>query len=246
MPEPEPEPFSVHFIAKNLTNTPLKFTEGAGDNPIIQRGFYGITLQFGGRYNPPMLRRLCVFCGAAAGNGSVYVEVARAVGRLLFERGIELVYGGGNIGLMGAVATACLDAGGRVIGVMPQMLVDREVAHTGLTELRVVGSMHERKLLMADLSDAFLTLPGGFGTWEEFFEILTWSQLGISRKPCALLNVNGYYDPLLTMADRAVTAGFVRDAYRELLLSDTDPVRLLDRLCASPSAAGAGLRPTHG
>jgi uncharacterized protein (TIGR00730 family) len=193
-----------------------------------------------------MLRRLCVFCGAAAGNEPVYVEVARTVGRLLFERGIELVYGGGNVGLMGAVATACLAAGGRVTGVMPQMLVDREVAHTGLSELRVVGSMHERKFLMADLSDAFLTLPGGFGTWEEFFEILTWSQLGISRKPCALLNVNGYYDPLLEMADRAVSAGFVRDAYRELLLFDTDPARLLDRLSAPTSPAGADPRDSDG
>ena len=193
-----------------------------------------------------MLRRLCVFCGAATGNEPVYVEVAHTVGRLLFERGIELVYGGGNVGLMGALASACLDAGGRVIGVIPQLLVDREVAHTGLSELRVVESMHERKFLMADLSDAFLTLPGGFGTWEEFFEILTWSQLGISRKPCALLNVNGYYDPLLEMADRAVSAGFVREAYRELLVSDTDPARLLDRMSAPLSPAGADPFPTHG
>lgn len=192
-----------------------------------------------------MLRRLCVFCGAAAGNEPVYVETAGAVGRLLFERRIELVYGGGNVGLMGAMATACLEAGGRVIGVMPQMLVDREVAHTGLSELRVVGSMHERKFLMADLSDAFLTLPGGFGTWEEFFEMLTWSQLGISHKPCALLNVNGYYDPLLEMADRAVSAGFVRDAYRKLLLSDADPGRLLDRLSDRASPACADPRATH-
>lgn len=185
-------------------------------------------------YTRRMLRRLCVFCGASAGGDAVYVEVAQSVGRLLCQRGIELVYGGGNVGLMGAVATACLNAGGRVIGVIPRMLVDREVAHTGLTELRVVGSMHERKFLMADLSDAFLTLPGGFGTWEEFFEILTWSQLGILGKPCAVLNVNGYYDPLLAMADRAVAAGFVRDAHRALLLSDTDPVRILDRLGNPP------------
>lgn len=180
-----------------------------------------------------MLRRLCVFCGASAGHEPVYVDVARTVGRLLGSRGIELVYGGGNVGLMGELATACLDAGGRVIGVIPQMLVDREVAHTGLTELRVVASMHERKFVMADLADAFLTLPGGFGTWEEFFEILTWSQLGIVRKPCAMLNVNGYYDPLFEMADRAVAAGFVRDAYRELLLGETDPERSLDLLTAA-------------
>lgn len=177
-----------------------------------------------------MLHRLCVFCGASAGNEPVYEDLARAVGSLLSERGIELVYGGGNVGLMGTLASACLNAGGRVIGVIPQMLVDREVAHAALTELRVVGSMHERKALMADLSDAFLTLPGGFGTWEEFFEMLTWAQLGISRKPCALLNVDGYYDPLLDMADRAMAAGFVRHPHRDLLLSDTDPGRILDRL----------------
>ena len=158
------------------------------------------------------------------------MEIAQTVGRLLCARGIELVYGGGNVGLMGALASASLSAGGRVIGVIPQMLVDKEVAHTGLTELRVVNSMHERKFMMADLSDAFLTLPGGFGTWEEFFEILTWSQLGILKKPCAVLNVDGYYDPLLAMADRAVAAGFVRVDQRGLLLSDTDPARILDRL----------------
>lgn len=152
------------------------------------------------------------------------------MGRLLGTRGIELVYGGGNVGLMGALASASLSAGGRVIGVIPQMLVDREAAHTGLSELRIVKSMHERKFLMADLSDAFLTLPGGFGTWEEFFEILTWSQLGILRKPCAVLNVNGYYDALLAMADRAVVEGFVRIEHRGLLISDTDPGRILDRL----------------
>jgi len=131
---------------------------------------------------------------------------------------------------MGILATACLEDGGRVIGVIPQALVDREVAHTGLTELRVVSSMHERKAVMADLADAFLSLPGGFGTWEEFFEVLTWSQLGIQRKACALLNVNGYYDPLLEMADKAVAEGFLRHAHRDLLLSDADPARLLDRL----------------
>jgi uncharacterized protein (TIGR00730 family) len=190
-----------------------------------------------------MLRRLCVFCGANAGSRPVYRQAAEVVGRLLCQRGIELVYGGGNVGLMGTLATACLEHGGRVIGVIPQMLVDREAAHTGLTELRVVHSMHERKFLMADLSDAFLSLPGGFGTWEEFFEVLTWSQLGIQRKACALLNVDGYYDPLLAMADHAVSEGFVRDGHRGLLLSDSDPARLLERLdCQSgaPSAARAG------
>jgi uncharacterized protein (TIGR00730 family) len=177
-----------------------------------------------------MLQRICVFCGSSSGNGDVYLRSAREVGRLLCERNIELLYGGGKVGLMGAVADACLEAGGTVTGVIPQLLVDKEVAHQGLTELRVVQTMHERKALMADLSDAFLALPGGYGTWDELCEVLTWSQIGIQRKACALLNVNGYYDPLLAMADRAVAEGFLRDENRELLLTDTHPARLLDRL----------------
>jgi uncharacterized protein (TIGR00730 family) len=177
-----------------------------------------------------MLQRICVFCGSSSGTGESYLQAARAVGRLLYERNIELVYGGGRVGLMGAVADACLAAGGRVTGVIPQLLVDKEVAHRGLTELRVVQTMHERKALMADLADAFMALPGGYGTWDELCEVLTWSQIGIQRKASALLNVNGYYDPLLAMADRAVAEGFLRDVHRELLLTDTDPARLLDRL----------------
>jgi len=177
-----------------------------------------------------VLQRICVFCGSSFGSRPAYREAAETVGRLLCRRGIELVYGGGNVGLMGAMADACLDGGGRVIGVIPQALFDKEVAHLGLTELRVVNSMHERKALMADLSDAFLALPGGYGTWDEFCEVLTWSQLGIQRKACALLNVNGYYDPFLEFADRAVSEGFLKDVNRELMLSDDDPARLLDRL----------------
>jgi uncharacterized protein (TIGR00730 family) len=177
-----------------------------------------------------MIKRVCVFCGSSPGNQQVYTQAAQTVGRLLCQRGIELVYGGGNVGLMGAVADACLNDGGRVIGVIPQAMVDREVAHTGLTQLRIVNSMHERKALMADLSDAFVALPGGYGTWDEFCEVLTWSQLGIHQKACALLNVNGYYDSLLRMADVAEAAGFLRDRNRKLLISDTDPTRLLDRL----------------
>ncbi len=179
-----------------------------------------------------MLKNICVFCGSSAGGQSVYAQTAQAVGWLLCRRGIELVYGGGNVGLMGVLADACLARGGRVIGVIPQALVDKEVAHSGLTELRVVSSMHERKANMADLSDAFMALPGGYGTWEELFEMLTWSQLGIHRKPCGLLNVNGYYDPLLELADKAVSEGFLREFNRDLLLSDDDPERLLDRLSA--------------
>jgi hypothetical protein len=168
------------------------------------------------------------------------------VGRLLCRRGIELVYGGGHVGLMGMLADACLNEGGRVIGVIPQALADKEVAHTGLTELRIVGSMHERKFVMAQLSDAFMALPGGYGTWEEFFEVLTWAQLGIQRKPCAILNVEGYYDPLLQMADKASSEGFLRDGHRNLLLTDVDPEHLLDRLSSSavtPVPTGIGPRP---
>ena len=177
-----------------------------------------------------MLKNICVFCGSSSGGHSVYAQTAQAVGRLLCRRGIQLVYGGGKVGLMGALADACLAEGGRVIGVIPQALVDKEVAHLGLTELRVVSSMHERKAVMADLSDAFMALPGGYGTWEELFEMLTWSQLGIHRKPCGLLNINGYYDPLLELADKAVSEGFLRETNRSLLLSNDDPERLLDRL----------------
>jgi uncharacterized protein (TIGR00730 family) len=160
----------------------------------------------------------------------MYQEAAREVGRLLGQRAIRLVYGGGHVGLMGVVADACLNVGGCVIGVIPQALADKELAHKGLTELRVVGSMHERKAVMAELSDAFLALPGGFGTWDELFEALTWSQLGIQNKVCGLLNVNGYYDSLIAMVNRAVAEGFIRDPHREWLLSDTDVSRLLDRL----------------
>jgi uncharacterized protein (TIGR00730 family) len=177
-----------------------------------------------------MLRRLCVFCGSSPGIQTSYARMADELGWLLAERAIELVYGGGNLGLMGRIADACLSRGGRVIGVIPRALVEKEIAHRGLTELRVVESMHERKALMADLADAFVAMPGGYGTWEEFCEVLTWSQLGLQRKACALLNVSGYYDPLLHMADRALEQGFLRNEHRELLLADTDPGRLLDRL----------------
>lgn len=177
-----------------------------------------------------MLRSIAVFCGSNSGVPSVYQEAAREVGRLLGERGVRLVYGGGHVGLMGVVADACLTVGGRVIGVIPQALADKEVAHRGLTELRIVGSMHERKAVMAELSDAFLALPGGYGTWDELFEALTWSLLGIQRKACGMLNVNGYYDSMIAMVDHAAAEGFIRDPYRELLLSDGDVSRLLDRL----------------
>jgi uncharacterized protein (TIGR00730 family) len=160
----------------------------------------------------------------------MYSEAAQRTGRLLAERGLGLVYGGGNVGLMGLLADACLHQGGRVIGVTPKHLAAKEIAHRNLTELHLVDSMHQRKALMADFADAFIALPGGYGTWEEFCEVLTWSQLGIHRKACALLNVNGYYDPLLAMADRAVSESFLRPVHRDLVLHDSDPSRLLDRL----------------
>jgi uncharacterized protein (TIGR00730 family) len=152
------------------------------------------------------------------------------VGELLAERGITLVYGGGNVGLMGALADACLRGSGRVVGVIPRALAEKEIAHDGLTEMHVVSSMHERKALMADLADAFLALPGGFGTWDEFCEALTWSQLGLQKKACAFLNVEGYYDALLALTERAAEDGFIRPEHRELLLVGTDPDHLLQRL----------------
>ncbi len=163
----------------------------------------------------------------------MYREAARAVGQLLAQRKIGLVYGGGRVGLMGGLADAVLGSGGEAIGVIPQALMDKEVGHRGLTELCVVASMHERKALMMDLADAFMALPGGFGTLEEFFEALTWSQLGLHRKPCGLLNVGDYYGELLALVEQAVSDGFIHPVHRNLLLADADPERLLDLLSSS-------------
>jgi hypothetical protein len=173
------------------------------------------------------MKRLCVFCGSSAGNKTVYRTEAEALGRLLAARGIELVYGAGNIGLMGAVADACLEAGGTVIGVIPEALMGKEVAgravdHRALTRIEVVDSMHTRKARMAELADGFIALPGGFGTFEEFCEILTWGQLGFHAKPMGLLNVNGFYDPLLALFDHAVGEGFLRPQNRAMVLAETD------------------------
>jgi uncharacterized protein (TIGR00730 family) len=178
------------------------------------------------------VERICVFCGSSRGGRSDYVEAAQRVGRLLAERGTGLVYGGGCVGLMGALADAALEAGGEVIGVIPEALVAWEVAHQGLTELRVVGSMHERKALMADLSGAFIALPGGFGTLEEFCEVLTWAQLGLHVKPCALLNVAGYFDPFIAMLDRAVEERFLRPEHHALVLQSSDAEVLLEAIRA--------------
>lgn len=176
------------------------------------------------------MKRVCVFCGSRDGTRDQYVGSARGMGQALARRGIGLVYGGGGIGLMGILADAALSAGGDVIGVIPEALMAREVAHRGLTDLRVVASMHERKALMAELADAFVALPGGFGTLEEFCESLTWAQLGIHRKPCGLLNVEGFFDPLLLLFDHAVRERFVSPDHRSLVVVEEDPERLLDAL----------------
>jgi uncharacterized protein (TIGR00730 family) len=183
------------------------------------------------------LRTVCVFCAANTGADPAYARQAGEMGRYLAESGRRLVYGGGRTGLMGALAEGALSAGGEVIGIMPKHLVEREVAHSGLTELRVVASMHERKSLLADLSDGFLAMPGGLGTMEELFEVWTWGQLGLHRKPYGLLEVNGFFAPLLTFLDHAVMEGFIRQEYRELLVVDTEPSSLIGRMEAmSPPA----------
>ena len=176
------------------------------------------------------LQTICVFCAAGEGRSPLYAAEARAMGAYLAGSGRRLVYGGGRTGLMGALAEGALAAGGEVIGIMPKHLVDHEVAHTGLTELRVVSSMHERKAMLAELSDGFLAMPGGLGTLEELFEIWTWGQLGLHRKPYGMLNVNGYFTPLLTFLDHAVTEQFFRPEYRALLVVDTQPAALIARM----------------
>jgi uncharacterized protein (TIGR00730 family) len=178
------------------------------------------------------VRRVCVYAGSNPGNDLIYAQAARELADLLAERGIGLVYGGGRVGLMGVLADTALAAGGEVIGVMPQALVDREIAHEGLTELRVVASMHERKALMAELSEAFVAVPGGIGTLEELIEIYTWSQLGIHAKPCGVLNVAGYYDHLAAFLDHAVAAGFLKAEHRAVLSVASEPGELLERLAA--------------
>lgn len=176
------------------------------------------------------LHRICVFCGSNAGTRPIYSAVARHLGETMARRGIGLVTGGGKVGLMGAVADAVLAAGGEAIGVIPEQLVAREIAHAGLTDLRIVRTMHERKALMADLADAFIALPGGYGTLDEFCEALTWSQLGIHKNPCGLLNVDGYWDSLLETFDRAVAEGFLRPENRQLVLTATDADSMLTAL----------------
>jgi hypothetical protein len=186
------------------------------------------------------MQRLCVFCGSSRGGRDIYAHTARELGTLMAHRGLGLVFGAGHVGLMGVVADAVLQAGGTAIGVIPQALVDRELAHTGLTELHVVQTMHQRKALMADLSDGFLALPGGFGTADELFEILTWSQLGLHARPVGLLNVAGFFDPLLAWIEQTVREGFLRPQHRQLLLEAGEPAAVLDRLLIHPPPENLG------
>lgn len=176
------------------------------------------------------MKSLCVFCGATLGNREIYADTARKLGRLLAEEGIRLVYGGGHVGLMGAVADACLEAGGMVWGVMPRNLVERELAHGGLAQLFVVDTLHQRKQLMNEYSDGFLALPGGLGTLEELFEVVSWSQLGLIQKPTCLVNVDGYWDPLIAAVDHQTLEGFISEESRRLLVSASTPAAALEAL----------------
>lgn len=181
-----------------------------------------------------MVKRICIFCGANPGGRPVYADTAHELGRTLACRGLEIVYGGSSVGLMPVLANAALQAGGRVIGVIPALLVERELAHQGLTELRVVGSMHERKATMAELADAFVAMPGGLGTLDEIFEMLTWSQLGLHAKPCVFLNVAGYYNRLLEFLEHARHEGFVRDEHHARIWVAEDIGELLAKLGIPP------------
>jgi uncharacterized protein (TIGR00730 family) len=193
------------------------------------------------------MKRICVFCGSSTGARTAYVDAARLLAAELVQRELGLVYGGGGVGLMGALADAMLAAGGEVIGVIPGPLASREVAHAGVTEMVIVESMHERKATMASLADGFIALPGGLGTLEETLEIVTWAQLGIHRKPIGLVNVDGYYDGLLRFLTHAVREGFVRPEYVGLLLFGDTPAELLDRFATwqPPAVARAWLAPSQ-
>ena len=176
------------------------------------------------------MKNITVFCGSSSGFRPEYAEAAKNLAHCFIERKIRLVYGGGNVGLMGIIADEVMQKGGKVIGIIPDSLLKREVGNREITELRVVDSMHERKAMMAELADGFIAMPGGIGTFEEFFEILTWAQLGFHEKPCGLLNVAGYYDGLLALCDNAVTEGFLRADHRALILDDSRAVSLLEKM----------------
>lgn len=178
------------------------------------------------------IQRICVFCGSSPGAVPDYMQTARALGTTLARRGIGLVYGGAQLGLMGELASTVMEQGGHVTGVIPQALVDREIAHRDITDLRIVGSMHERKALMAELADGFIALPGGFGTLEEFFEIVTWAQLGLHHKPFGLLNCRRFFDQLIGFLDFAVSEQFINEQHRAMILVESEPDALLDRCIA--------------
>jgi uncharacterized protein (TIGR00730 family) len=184
------------------------------------------------------LRRICVFCGAGAGRDPAYAATATAVGAALADRGIELVYGGGRLGLMGAVADGALGAGGRVTGVIPAGLVERELAHGGVTDLRIVTTLHERKAVMAELSDGFIALPGGLGTLEELAEVLSWAQLDLHAKPVGLLDVAGYFEQLVAFLDHAAAEGFIAPRHRDLLIVEDTLDRLLERFAGWEAPSG--------
>jgi uncharacterized protein (TIGR00730 family) len=177
-----------------------------------------------------VIKTICVFCGSSPGARLEYAAAARQLGALLAKKGITLVYGGGNVGMMGQLANAVLEHGGQVTGVIPEAIADMEVAHTGLSDLRVVDTMHTRKALMAELADGFIALPGGIGTLEEFTEVLTWAQLGFHEKPCGLLNIEGYFDSFLDFIDHMATQKFILPANRKLILADRNPETLLGKL----------------
>lgn len=185
------------------------------------------------------MKYVCVYCGSARGNRTEYADSATATGKLIASNGYGLVYGGGHVGLMGVVADAVMAAGGPVIGVITQGLMDREVGHTGITDLRIVNTMHERKTMMADIASSFIVLPGGIGTFEEFFEIWTWALLGDHTKPIGLINVAGYYDGLIAFIEHSVQEGFLKKKYRDLLIIGNDPAEVLERLLTSCSPHSA-------
>ncbi|PCE24949.1 Rossman fold protein, TIGR00730 family [Paraburkholderia acidicola] len=176
------------------------------------------------------MKSVCVYCGSSSGARPLYVEAARAFGRALVEHDLALIYGGGKVGLMGTIADTVMEAGGRAIGIIPELLVSKEIGHRGLTELHVVPDMHHRKKMMADLSDAFVAMPGGVGTLEELFEAYTWAQLGYHQKPVAVLNIDGFYDPLIAMLEHTVQEGFMRQTYLDMLQVDSDPTALIGKL----------------
>jgi uncharacterized protein (TIGR00730 family) len=191
--------------------------------------------------NERRFTRICVFCGTNPGSGPEYGNAAKELGRLLAERDIELVYGGASVGIMGELADSVHEHGGHVTGIIPQQLMQKEAAHTGIPDLIVVASMHQRKSQMADMSDGFIALPGGIGTLEGFLEILTWGQLGIHRKPCGILNVAGYFDALTAFLDHAVQAGFLTETHRKMIMIEPEPGRLLDHMSSYAPPEGERL-----